>query len=192
MCKNIYETGIFFVVDLGEDVLIAYEIINENIKEISRVKFEEGTEPRHIAIGKDNIYVVSEKSCEIYIIKFREKELRIIDKVSILPKDTKQEENHTGCAIKISKNLKYLYVSVRGHNSISIYKMNKNKLRMIQNISCEGNTPRDLELDKTGKYLLVANQDSNEIAIFKRNRITGKIIYQRKEEMDLPTCVIVE
>lgn len=192
MCKNIYKTGIFFVVDLGEDVLIAYEIINDNIKEVSRVKFEEGTEPRHIAINKDKIYVVSEKSCEIYIIKFKEKRLSIINKVSILPKNIKQEENYTGCAIKIRKDLRYLYVTIREHNSISIYKINKNKLKMIQNISCEGNTPRDLELDKTGKYLLVANQDSNEVAIFKRNRITGKIIYQSKEKMDLPTCVIVE
>lgn len=190
--KALMKQGFFFVVDLGANVLIAYEIINEDIKEISRIQFEQGTEPRHIAINKDKIYIISEKSCKIYIIKFKEKELNIIGEVSILPNDIKKQENYTGCAIKISKDLKFLYASIREHNSISIYKIKKDNLEMIQNISCEGKIPRDLELDKTGKYLLVANQDSNDVAIFKRNKRTGKIAYIRKKVMESPTCIIVE
>lgn len=180
----------FFVTDLGENIIIAYEIEDDEVNEISRVKLKEGTEPRHIAIGKKDLYVITEKSCEMYVLKFIDKKIYIKDVISLLPKDTKLKENYTGCAIKITKNFKYIYTTIRGHNSISVYKLNKNKLKMIQNINCEGDLPRDIELDKKEKYILVANQDSNRVVVFKRNRITGKIKYSSKEDMDSPTCVI--
>lgn len=179
-----------FAVDLGNDSIVAYEI-KDKIKEISRIKFMKGTQPRHITINRDIIYVVTEESCKIYIIKFNKGKLRIINNISILPSSVSQKKEYTGCAIKISKNLRYLYVTIRGHNSISVYKVNKEKLKLIQNISCRGNLPRDLEIDKSGRYVLVANQDSNEIAIFIRNNITGKLSYKSKESMKLPTCVIL-
>lgn len=182
----------FFLSDLGENLIIAYEIKKQKIEEVSRLKLKIGTEPRHIAVSKDKIYVVTEKSCEIYILEFKNKALKLLDVVSILPNNVKKKENYTGSAIKISKDFKYIYVSVRGHNSVSIFKINQKTIKMIQNTSCMGNIPRDLEIDKSGKYILVANQYSNDIAIFKRNKITGKIEYKRKEEMYSPTCIIVE
>lgn len=182
----------FFVSDLGENVIIAYEIKNKKIKEISRIKLKLDTQPRHIAVSKKKIYVVTEKSCELYVLGFTNKSLKILEVVSILPDNVKKKENYTGCAIKISKDFKNIYLTVRGHNSVSVFQTNKKRVSMIQNITCSGEVPRDLEIDKSGRYILVANQDSNNIAIFKRNRITGKIEYKYKEEIKSPTCIIVE
>lgn len=186
------DDNFFFGVDLGKNLITAYEIEGENIKEVSRVQLKENTQPRHIVVNKDIIYVVTEKSCELYIMKFIDKKLVVVDYISVLPNDTLKQENDTGCAIKITKNLKNIYVTVRGNNSISVYKVNKTKIKMVQNVSCKGDVPRDLELDKKEKYVLVANQKSNNISIFKRNKITGKLVFKRKEEMDSPTCVVIE
>lgn len=180
------------MVDLGVNLIIAYEIIGDIVKEVSRIQLENNTEPRHIVVNNDLIYLISEKSCEIYIIKFKNKKLSIINKFSILPSNIEKRANYTGCAIKISKNHRFLYATIRGYNCINIYRVIKNDLRLIQNISCYGNTPRDLCLDKAEKYLLVANQDSNQVAIFKRNMITGKIKFLENGKMELPTCIIIE
>lgn len=190
--KQTIDGRFFFVSDLGADLIIAYEVENEEIKEVSRIKFEKDTQPRHLAVSKDKIFVITERSCRLYILKFIDKRLEIIDSISILPKEKKKLDNYTGCAIKISKDYKFIYLTIREDNSISVYKIKDNFIELIQNISCEGDLPRDLEIDKEGKYILVANQSSNEIAIFERNKITGKIKYKSKEDVNSPTCIIFE
>lgn len=188
-CVKMFMNKHFFLMtDLGTNLIIANEIKNKKIREISRVQFREGTEPRHIAVGKNKIYVVTEKSCELYVLELKNKKLSIVDKKSIIPSEIIKKDNYTGCAIKISKDFKFLYVTIRGHNSISTFET-KN-LKMIQNVSCEGDTPRDLELNGTEKYILVANQESNEIAIFERNKKTGKIKFVNKEGVEKPTCIV--
>lgn len=190
--KKIMNKSFFISVDLGANLIIAYEIKEEEIIEVSRLKLNSETDPRHIVIGKDLIYVVTERSCELYILKFQNRRLKLIDVVSILPDNTIKNEDYTGCAIKLSKNLKNIYVSVRGHNSISVFKVQKENVKMIQNIYCGGDVPRDLELDKTNKYLFSANQNSSDISIFKRNKFNGKLKYLYKEEVINPTCIIAE
>lgn len=190
--KTSIDNKYFFAVDLGQDVLTAFEIKENNIKELDKIKFRKDTQPRHIAISGKNIYVITEKSCELYSIKFDNQKLQITNVISLLPKDVEIKENYTGCAIKTTKDFKYIYATIRGHNSISIYKVSKNNVKLIQNISCEGNLPRDLEIDKKGKYVLVANQKSNEITVFKRNLINGKLQFRYKEKVQAPTCVVIE
>lgn len=190
--KTSIDNNYFFSVDLGMDRLTVYEIKENIIKEIDYIDFKENTQPRHIAVSKQNIYIVTEKSCELYKIKFNNQKLQIIDVISLLPKTVELKENYTGCAIKITKNFKYIYVTIRGHNSISVYKINENTVELIQNICCEGDVPRDLEIDKEENYVLIANQSSNEIAVFKRNKDNGKLKFFYKENIMEPTCIIVE
>ncbi len=186
--KMFMKKRFFLMTDLGSDLITAYEIKNEKIEEVSKIRFREGTEPRHIAVSKNKIYVVTEKSCELYVLELKNKKLSIVDKKSIIPSGVIKKDNYTGCAIKISKDFKFLYVTVRGHNSISVFET-KN-LKMIQNISCEGDTPRDLELNRAERYILVANQESNDIAVFERNKKTGKIKFVNKESVEKPTCIV--
>lgn len=181
----------FFAIDLGKDLIIAYSIKDNRISEVSKLELKKGTEPRHLVVSKDRIYVITEKSCELYILEFKDEKLRIIDSVSILPKYVQKKPDYTGCAIKISKDFKTIYTTVRGHNSISIFKINKKSVKMIQNISCRGNLPRDLSLDKHERYILIANQDSNEISIF-RKKLTGKLSYKCKTTVKSPTCILIE
>lgn len=190
--KTSIDSKFLFVTDLGIDTIIAYEIYENKIREISRVKLKDNTQPRHIAVSKDRIYVITEKSCEIYTLELINKKLKIINVTSIIPENVKAREDFTGCAIKISKNYKNIYVTIRGSNTISAYKIKGDNLKEIQNVSCMGELPRDLEIDQYGKNVLIANQNSNEITIFRRNRITGKLKYKNKEQIESPTCIIVD
>lgn len=185
-----------YIIDLGLDCIIEYNI-DYNGKELklnekSQFHFSKKSEPRHMVIDENNnIYVVTEKSCEIYKLNYNKKqELIMLEKKSILPKGTKKEEDYTGCAIKINSEMQKIYVSVRGHNSISVFDITRDNIELIQNIKCEGNTPRDIAFDIKEEYLFCANQTSNTISIFSVKN--GKLSYQSKYQTEKPTCIITD
>lgn len=180
-----------FTLDLGEDKISAYELKGGKIQKIDELEFEPNTEPRHMVFDRERIYVVTEKSCKLYSIQFTSRKLKIDNVISIDKEENKKMAN-TGCAIKISNDFKYIYISIRGSNLINVFKINKYSIKMIQSVSCAGKLPWDLEIDPSGNYVLVANHGSNEIAIFRRNKINGKIIFKNKQQVNLPTCIIME
>ena len=179
------------MVDLGTSTIIIYNI-NDKMKEVTRLTLGNNIQPRHLVINKNLIYVVTEITCQLYVLIFQDEELKILNKYNLLPQDEKIKDNYTGCAIKISKNKKFIYVSIREHDSISVFKCIESTLKLIQNIKCNGEIPRDIELDKFERYLLVANQNSNNISIFKRNKITGKLRFSNKIDVESPTCIITK
>lgn len=179
-------------VDLGMDTLNVYEIKKDTLQKICTKRFEDGTEPRHIAVANDRLFLITEISCKLYELDFKNNKLEIVQEISILPKEHLKAKNDTGAAIKISNDGKFIYTSIRGHNSISVFRYKNNKIELVQNILSYGNTPRDLEIDKTEKYLLVANQDSDEISIYSRNKKTGKLDFIEKQNTLLPTCILSE
>ena len=191
-CKLFNDENNLITVDLGTDTLTVYSICSNDVKKISQLKLPEGTEPRHVSIYNNIIFLITEKSCELYSLEFKNNQLQILDKKSILSPNYLKNDSDTGAAIKISKDGKYIYTSIRGHNSISIFKYEDKNLKFIQNISSNGQTPRDIEIDKTQNHLFVANQNSNEIAIFKRNIITGKLNYINSYKAPSPTCILME
>lgn len=188
--KNMY------VIDSGQQCLFEYEInLQEEtltFVEKSKFSFPENCNPRHMALDdKNNIYVVTEKSCEIYKLNYdSENHLTVLAKKSILPYGTSLSPNFTGCAIKIDSKMQYIYTSIRGHNSISVFDIREDKLEMIQNISCEGYGPRDISLDISENYLICANQFSDNISIF--NVQNGLLSFSSKYNIDIPSCILIE
>lgn len=183
-----------FAIDLGIDMLIAYEIISNGInfelKEFCSHKFPNNSAPRHLVNLNSVLYVITENSCELYQFEFSEiNGFKIINTISLLPTNTIVNANTTGCAIKISKDHKFIYTSIRGHNSISVFKIGLS-LELIQNISCFGITPRDIFLDNTETFLLCANQNSNSISIFNRDIKTGYLNLKNIYPIDSPACII--
>ena len=69
----------------------------------------------------------------------------------------------------------FLYVSNRGHDSISIFRISERdgELKFMKCVSSEGKYPWSLNMDIHGNYLMVANQHSNNVVILKRNLSTG-------------------
>ena len=187
------DNNFLFVVDLGSDTIFAYEIIydgtNFDLKEVSHYNFPVGSGPRHFVLEKDILFVATELSCDLYKLSFSKEEgFKFIHCVSLLPDDVEMEKNFTGCAIKISDDKKFIYASIRGHNSISVF--DAKDLELIQNITCFGETPRDINFDITQNYLLCANQNSNTISVFERNKKTGHLTHNSSYPIDSPACII--
>ena len=179
-------------VDLGTNTITVYSIDINHIQKITSLELPENTQPRHIAIYNNTIFLITEKSCMIYFLKFKNNKLQILNKISIFPDNYIKKDSNTGAAIKISKDGKFIYLSIRGHNSISVFKYENKNIKFIQNISLQGQTPRDIEIDKTQNYLFVACQDSDEIEILKRNIGTGKLEYINSFKVPSPTCILCD
>lgn len=191
-CKLFNDEKNLITIDLGTNIVAVYSIYSNTVKKITQLQLPENTEPRHISVYNNIIFLITEKSCELYVLELKNNQLQILRKISILPPDYIKKDSDTGAAIKISKDGKYIYSTIRGHNSISVFKYEDENIKFIQNISSYGQIPRDLEIDKTQKYVFVANQNSDEIAIFKRNIETGKLSYMNSYNVPSPTCILVE
>ena len=190
-CSHMISDNLICMVDLGTSTIVLFEI-NKEIKEISRLKLGENIQPRHFVINNNQIVLITEATCRLYVISYKGNNLKIMSYYSILPENIEKKENDTGCAIKSTKNNKYIYVSIRGNNSISVFKRKKNKCILIQNIGCGGTLPWDIEISDTEKYIFVANHGSNNVSIFKRNKLNGKIKLVNNTKVERPTCIIAK
>lgn len=187
-----------FVVDLGCDKIFIYKTdFNRGKLTPSNPAFtevESGEGPRHCIFHPSGefFYVVNELGSSIYSYKYEENEgiLKLIQKISTLPDN--YTGNSTAAAIKVLPNGNFLYASNRGHNSISVYRIDKNngKLTYIETKSTKGSMPRDFDFDPYGKYLFAVNQDSHNLVVFKVDGETGKLneAYQI-HNISTPVCV---
>lgn len=185
-----------FVVNTGANKLFCYDISYEDnklkLKQSDCFIFPKETEPRHMVIDKNNnIYVITEKSCEIYKLLFKDNAFKLSYITPIFPEGIEESKDNTGAAIKLSMDNKYIYTSNRGHNSISVFKIYENKLELIQNISSYGTTPRDISFDKEEKYMFCANQHTNNISIYKRDKEDGKLQYFNNCTVEAPSGICI-
>lgn len=172
-------TDDIFVTDLGADKVYVY---SSNFNKKSEINFSPGSGPRHIAFNtsKKHLYVFTELSNKIYTVDYSSESYNIISSIYTL----EDEKNTTsdGAAIRISKDNRFLYVSNRGHNSISIIDISKdNIMTLVDIISTKGDHPRDFNLTPDGKYLLVANMNTDNLTLFKVNKDTGLLKMIRKD-----------
>lgn len=177
-----------YAIDLGNDMVYVYD---DKMNLLSKIKLKKECGPRHLAVSNDEkrIYVVTEYSNEIYTFNVDKNRFDILQCTSTIC--DKSIESYAG-TIKITGDNKYVYVTNRGEDSISVFENNGNDLKMIQNISSYGKFPRDITLNSTEEYILVANQLSNNIVTFKRNTNNGKlsIIENADVEIIRPSCIV--
>lgn len=181
-----------FVADLGRDFLAHYieEEGNYTLKE--NYKMETGAGPRHFEISKKGkyIYVINELNSTVTTLKKDKNSYKNIQNISTLSDDF---TGHNQCAdIHLSKNEKFLYGSNRGENSIVVFKRNKKNgtLQKIQNISVNGNWPRNFTLSPNGKFLLVANKKSKNISVYNVNKKTGELSFLNSVKAPTPVCLL--
>ena len=97
------------------------------------------------------------------------------------------------CAdIHYSPDGRFLYASNRGHNSITIYKVNTVTMtpEVVGWMSDTINWPRNFTIDSSGHFLLVANQKADEITIYEIDCATGLLKYTgHKIHVSAPVCL---
>jgi 6-phosphogluconolactonase len=182
------------VSDLGKNAVFEYTKQDSmyTIKSNSIVEMVENSGPRHFVLdsSKNFIYIINEYANSITSAKKSGNNYELIAHSSTLAESFKEESY---CAdVHISNDQRFLYGSNRGENSIVVFKRNldKGSLEKIQNISTEGNWPRNFVISPSGKHLLVANQKSNNITVFKIDENSGKLSYLNGFEISAPVCLV--
>jgi 6-phosphogluconolactonase len=138
-----------------------------------------GSGPRHFAFHPNGKFAYSVNEMKSSVTAFAYDPARgaltSLQTVSNLP------EGYTGvdnsAEIDIDAAGKFLYAYNRGHDSITIYRIDSKNgtLTTLDRVPTQGKTPRGFKIDPTGRYLFAANEDTNSVVIFRRNAGTGRL-----------------
>lgn len=116
--------------------------------------------------------------------------LKLIQSIRTVPSAFPTTMNTCG-RICTHQSGRYVIVSNRGHESITIFrvkqgcsakgKASRGALAQVGFFHTRGETPRHFQFDHSGQFLIVANQDSDTIAVFSFNLTSGEIKYTGNE-----------
>lgn len=170
--RNIPGTDNYIASDLGADRLYVYrfEAIAGKLMLINEVHAAAGSGPRHIEFHPTLpiIYVADELHPNISVYKYKTdfSDVYRIQQVRTIPREFNQ--TNYGADIHIAPSGKHIYVSNRGHDSITAFKIDEDGLLQKQTItSTEGNWPRNFAITPNGSHLLAANERSHTITALR-------------------------
>jgi len=174
------------VCDLGTDRLYTYDVSETGeVDEVAVYVAEPGTGPRHLVFhpSGDIAYLFGELDSSVSVLAYDKTDGSFTQKqkVSTLPKEFDGENG--GAAIRVSNDGRFLYASNRGHNSIAVFAISEDGLsiELIQNISTEGDFPRDFALSPDNKYVVAANQNSDNLTLYRRDNENGLLTMIQKD-----------
>ncbi|PIO80326.1 6-phosphogluconolactonase [Pediococcus damnosus] len=185
------------VCDLGTDEVYTYDVSDDGkLTEVTRYKTKAGFGPRHIVFTKNGstAYLAGELGSAVEVLNYDEQngEFTHLQTISTIP--STWHAHNGAAAIKLSQDDKFLYVSNRGYNSLAVFATSSDgSLKLIQNISVEGDFPRDFALDPTESFIVCANQNTDNLTLFSRSKENGKLTLLEKD-IPLPegVCVLFE
>jgi 6-phosphogluconolactonase len=187
-----------FVDDLGLDELLVYKFdatkgtLTPNDPPFA--KLDPGSGPRHFVLHPSGkfAYVVTEMKSTVNVFANDPKTgtLHPLQTISTLPKNFTGENDDA--EIEIHPSGRFLYVSNRGHDSITLFAVDsaKGTLTPVDYVSTQGKTPRSFEIDPTGQFLFAENQKSDDIVVFKIDPNSGRLTPTSKVlNVASPVCV---
>jgi 6-phosphogluconolactonase len=182
-CITLSPDGRFaFVVDLGNDRVIAYQMHPDGSDispgtAITAFKSHPGAGPRQLRFHPNGrfAYLIHELQSIIIALAYNQHTgtFTEIQAVSTLPAGY-QKENKCG-GIRLTSDGSFLYASNRGHNSLAVYSIDEisGRLTYLENIPSGGAWPREFTIMEGNNILLVANQHPGTIDSFKIDPTSG-------------------
>lgn len=177
------------VADLGADKLFIFDV-NIQSAQLTPAKTADfpmpaGGGPRHLCFApegnEDGTHLVAsnlELTSEVTLLNYAPKsgQLTMLKKRSTLPEGQSVPGNSTAeCLFHPSG--RFVYVSNRGHHSIAVFRVihDRNTLRLTQNLSTSGETPRGFGITPDGRFLVAGNQNSGNVVSMQINPKNGKL-----------------
>jgi 6-phosphogluconolactonase len=190
--------GYAIAADLGTDTLVIYSVKNTGDGPVMTRREETslppGSGPR-ISLFHPRLplmYVVNELNSTVSMFSCTGEGIpeRLIDTIPALPAEVSPEGNYPA-DIRFSADGRYLYVSNRGHDSLSVFSVDpgNGKPELIQNIPSGGRFPRSFTISPGNGWLLAANQNSGNIAVFRIAPETGLLEYHSSVGTPAPVCL---
>ena len=172
-------------IDLGSDKVYVYNVSDAGkLSEQSILTMDAGFGPRHLVFAPDgqHAFLAGELSSNVAVLSydatngtFHEESI-----VKTIPAD--YTDHNGAAAIRLSRDGKFLYVSNRGYNTLAVFAVASDaSLTLIQQISVEGDFPRDFDLDPTEAFVVVVNQNTDNATLYARDLATGKLSLLQKD-----------
>lgn len=170
-----------YVPDLGTDRIQAYQFdpSGGTLKPLPDldVVAPAGSGPRHLVFSSDGkwAFVSLELSSEVLVLKYDRTRLDTVGRYGTLPAG--YDGVNTTAEIRVSPDDRFVYVSNRGHNSITVFGIDDvtGELESEQTVSTNGEIPRNFAISTDGRWLMAANQDSNSLVSFHRDDKSGQL-----------------
>lgn len=169
-----------FVTDLGVDKVFVY---NKDLSLKSFVNMPEGHGPRHLTFYKDGktVFCVNELASTVSVLEYNDGTLTLKDTVNVLPDDF--DGVSTAAAIRCEGDS--LYVSNRGHDSVSVLKFDGKSLALEKTIPVYGKGPRDFIIYEG--MVISTNEQSDNTTFVSLD--TRELLYEFN--IKSPLCVLV-
>jgi 6-phosphogluconolactonase len=170
------------VCDLGLDKVMVYKVNPANgaltPNDPPFALIAPGSGPRHIAFSPDGkmVCVISEMACTVTAFDWNARRGALTQRQSIpLLPPGQYKDSFTAAEIEYRPDGRFVYATVRGHNSVSVLAVKRKKLSLIQNLPCGGDFPRGMGIDPSGRWLIVGNQKSRTVTVFGIGKRTGML-----------------
>lgn len=170
--------------DLGTDRVMIYRLDPASAAlaehEPAFASVPPGSGPRHLVFSADGtrVHVVNEMKCTLTTFAWDPVRgaLDAPETIPLLPPGAGVEPSFSAAAIVASPDGQFVFATVRGHNSVSVFAARPDgRLSLVENVPCGGLTPRGLGIDPTGRWLLVGNQRSNTVNVFAIDPASGRL-----------------
>ncbi len=191
------DNRLVFVCDLGMDKVMIYDLdaakATLTAHQPAYARLAPGAGPRHFAWSPDGKFAFVNGEMQSTLTSFSydaaKGSLMPVHTAPTLPADFKADS--TTAEVRMHPNGKFVYVSNRGHDSITVFRTDgKGGLSAVEHVSTQGKTPRNFNFDPSGKWLWAENQESGSIFIFAVNADTGHLTPTgQKLEVGAPVCV---
>ena len=162
--------------DLGNDCVDFYRLQNNKLEHLAKYQNEAGFGTRHIVFSPDGnyFYVVGELSSKVNVVQFNEKDWTFNNIASYSTIPDGYTDHNGAAAIKISHDGKFIYVSNRGHDSITVFAVKEDHtLELKQRVSTFGEFPRDFNWDPSEQFVVATNQNTDNATLYKRSAKDG-------------------
>ena len=194
MFKKVQE-NLFYAVDLGSDKCYAYRFNSkgklETVPDMD-ITLEPGSGPRHIQPHPSLkiVYVLCELSGVVVVFDIGYGKRLKLQSHSSLPKGSTGEAS--SAAIKMTQDGKFLLVSNRKCNTLSVFKVDdKGLLTLNQITNLKDITPRDFSFDEDQNFILIGGQDSNTLSLYTWDSKIGTLQFSwSANDIMRPSCIL--
>jgi 6-phosphogluconolactonase len=170
-----------YVTDLGLDRVYSYrfDAATPSITPFDPpyVSVHAGAGPRREQLSRDDrfLYVNHETDSEVSVFAVDGGHLKEIQVIGTVPDDAKAK--NSTAEILLSGDGRFLYVSNRGRDSITIFAvdMTSGRLALKENIPSGGRTPRNIRFDPSGNWFFSANETGGNITEFRVDKSSGHL-----------------
>lgn len=192
--KRVKQTDFYVAVDIGLSKLYVYDF-NKDARMFQKEhehQLPEKSGPRDIAFhpNKNIFYVVNEYEDTILAYEHNHamNSMEEIQSIPSIPADFKGK--NYGAAIVIDHDGKTVYVSNRGHHSITVCGIEADGT-LTQNdwIMLKGEWPRHFITDNSSGYLFVANEHSDSIEIVDLTSKQQEQLAGEAKRIHRPACI---